>query len=105
MVPDESERCAERFFDASRDALEVALFERLTPRLRQQDRTVAVDGEPRRALRDSVKQSIAVGPLPRHPFEERFPPLESGYEEVAFKRQGRSAGGGPPWSVRAREIS
>jgi hypothetical protein len=105
VVPDGSERRSESLLDLLAKAVEIALGERLAPRLHQKDRTVAIDGDSRGAFRDTVEQAIAIGPIAREPFEERPPPIERGREEAPIKRQGRSGGGAPPWWARGRGIS
>ncbi len=108
VIPHGMEVGSERAFHFRVNAVDVAVPQRLAPGLKKEYRTIAVDGETRKALRDPVKEPIAVGFLRRQTGEERPPSLEGAREKTEIKRQRRkdpNGGGVPRSSAPARGIS
>ena len=86
MVPDQRDVQAALLSNNSAKMLDVLGRERLAPRLQQENRPVAIDGEAGASFGHAVKQSIAVGPLRVQLLEQGAAPLDRSEKKFFCRR-------------------
>ena len=82
MVPDRCDVMATYLSDDLAKTPDFHGRERLAPRLQQEDRPVAIDGEAGSTFVHAVKQPVAVGPLRVQALEQGAAPLDRSLKKL-----------------------